>query len=47
MEGINTRIATNLRGHFGCRNTLVAIERRELNGCRNFDPPRNRFYKLL
>jgi hypothetical protein len=40
-------IAADLKGHSRYRNTLMAIEKREMNGCRNLDPIRERFYKLF
>jgi hypothetical protein len=44
---IDTRIAADLNGHSGYRNTLMATERKEMNECWNLDPIRERFYKLL
>jgi hypothetical protein len=44
---IDTRIVVDLKGHSGYRNTLMAKERREMNGCWDLDPIKERFYKLL
>jgi hypothetical protein len=40
---IDTRIAADLDGRSSYRNTLMAIERREVNGCSDLDPIRERF----
>jgi hypothetical protein len=40
-------MVADLKGHSRYRNTLMATERREMNGCWNLDPIKERFYKLL
>jgi hypothetical protein len=44
---IDTRIVYNLKCHSWYRNILMAVEEREVNGCWDLDPIRERFYKLL
>jgi hypothetical protein len=44
---IDTKIASDLKCHFWYKNTLTAIERREMNGCCDLDPIRKGFYILL
>jgi hypothetical protein len=40
-------IAADLNSHSGYRNTLMATERRKMNGYWDLDPIKERFYKLL
>jgi hypothetical protein len=40
---INTRIATDLKDHSGYRITLMATNRREMNGCWILNPIREGF----
>jgi hypothetical protein len=41
------KIASYLNGHSWYKNTLMAVEIRETNGCWDLDPIREGFYKLL
>jgi hypothetical protein len=44
---IDTRIPADLKGHSGYKNTMMATERREMNGGWDLDPISEIFYKLL
>jgi hypothetical protein len=44
---IDTKIASDLKCHSWYRDTLMAAEIREMNGCWGLDPIREGFYKLL
>jgi hypothetical protein len=44
---IDTKIVSNLKCHSWYRNTLMAIEGREMNGSWDLDPIKEGFYKLL
>jgi hypothetical protein len=44
---IDTKIASDLKCHSWYRNTLMAAEIREMNGCWDLDPIKEGFYKLL
>jgi hypothetical protein len=46
-EQLILKIASYLNGHSWYRNTRMATEIREMNGCGDFDPIREGFYKLL
>jgi hypothetical protein len=44
---IDTKIDSDLKCHSWYRDTLMAAEIREMNGCWGLDPIREGFYKLL
>jgi hypothetical protein len=46
-RNIHTKIASYLNYNSWYRNTLMAAEIREMNGCWDFDPIREGFYNLL
>jgi hypothetical protein len=44
---IDTKIASDLKCHSWYKNTWMAIDIREMNGCWGLDPIREGFYNFL